>query len=71
MKLSDAEIMKLRSLGYNQKEIAKRLHLTQVTVSNRLSKIRKQAEKEGEDEVFLDLCLRVYIPKILRYLNVR
>jgi len=68
---ADATIMKLRGLGFSQKEIAKRLKLTQSAISYRISKIKKRVEREGEDIVFFELCTKIYLPKLLRYFNAR
>lgn len=67
----DAEIMKLRGLGYNQKEIAERLKIKEGTVRYKLSQLKKRAEDEGINTVFFELLIKIWLPKILRYFNVR
>jgi len=71
MKLSDAEIMKLRGLGYSQNEIAKKFKISPGQVQYALKKLKKRAIEEGIDNVFFELVMKIYLPKILRYLNVR
>lgn len=67
----DAEIMKLRGLGYHHDEIAERLKIKRGAVQYRLKQLRKRAEEEGINTVFFELLIKIYLPKILRYLNVR
>ena len=67
----DAEIMKLRGLGYRHKEIAKKLKIEPGVVQYRLTGLKKRAEDEGINTVFFELITKLYLPKILRYLNVR
>ncbi len=61
----DAEIMKLRGLGYHHKEIAERLKIKKGSVQYRLKQLRKRAEEEGIDTVFFELVAKLYIPKII------
>ena len=61
----DAEIMKLRGLGYSHKEIAKRLKTTQGVVQYRLKQLKKRAGEEGVDAVFFGLVMKLYVPKII------
>lgn len=45
----EGELMKLRALGYKQKEIADRLGITQSAVSRRIDIIRREAQKTNND----------------------
>ncbi len=47
-----ATIVKLRGLGFNQKEIANELEVSPATISYQLKQIKKLALKEGIDNVF-------------------
>jgi hypothetical protein len=67
----DAEVMKLRGLGYKHKEIAKKLKIDSGVVQYRLTGLKKRTEEEGIDTVFFELLMKLYLPKIMRYLNVR
>ena len=67
----DSEMMKLRGLGFSQEYIAKELRMSQGNIAYRLEKLKKRAEKEGIEEVFFELCVMQYLPKIMRYFNVR
>ena len=51
-----ATIVKLRGLGFQQKEIADKLGVTGSAVSYQLRQIRKQALAYGIDEVFRIHC---------------
>ncbi|GAG75052.1 unnamed protein product [marine sediment metagenome] len=51
-----ATIVKLRGLGFQQKEIADKLGVTGSAVSYQLRQIRKQALEYGIDEVFKIHC---------------
>ena len=63
----DGEIMKLRGLGFEQSEIAKRLKISQATVHNKLQGLKKRCLDEGVDTVFFEMCSKIYIPKLLRF----
>lgn len=53
MKLGEIQkILILRGLGFNQREIAEELQVSQVTISNRLKALKKIAQKEGPLEAF-------------------
>lgn len=65
----DAEIMKLRGLGYNHKEIAEQLKITQGVVQYRLNQLKKRAEEEGIDTVFFGLVMKLYVPKVMKALD--
>lgn len=50
--------MKLRALGYSQKEIAERLGISQPAVSQRIDTIRKKAQtSKNDDSAFWQLLL--------------
>jgi len=51
-----ATIVKLRGLGFQEKEIAARLNVTQSAISHQLRKIRREALQYGVDEVFKIHC---------------
>ena len=51
-----ATIVKLRGLGFQEKEIATRLNVTQSAISHQLRKIRREALQYGIDEVFRIHC---------------
>lgn len=56
----EGQLMKMRALGYSQKEIADRLEITQSAVSQRFSTIRKQARKKNNDDnAFWELLLGI------------
>ena len=65
----NAEIMKLRGLGYNHSEIAKRLKMKRGTVQYRLEQLKKRADEEGIDTVFFGLVVELYIPKVMEILD--
>lgn len=51
-------LMKMRALGYSQQEIAERFGVSQAAISQRISAIRKVAEKKGNDDnAFWELLL--------------
>ena len=47
-----AEMLKLRALGWNQKEIAETLDKSQQVIAYQLKKLKAEAKKKGTDEVF-------------------
>ena len=49
--------MKLRALGFTQKEIASRLGVSQPAVSQRLELIKRRTRKEDIDRLFWGLLL--------------
>ena len=51
-----ATIVMLRGLGFQEKEIAAKLNVTQSAVSHQLMKIRKEALQYGVDETFRIHC---------------
>jgi len=54
----EGELMKLRALGYSQKEIAERLGISQPAVSQRIDTIRKRAQtSKNDDSAFWQLLL--------------
>ena len=54
------ELMKMRALGYSQKEIADALGISQPAVSQRITTIRKRAKKQkNNDDAFWELLLGV------------
>lgn len=65
----DAEIMKLRGLGYSQGEIAKRLKMKQGVVQYKLRQLKKRAEEEGINTVFFGLVVELYVPKVMEALD--
>ena len=65
----DARIMRMRGLGFKQSEIAKKLKISQGTVHNKLQTLKKRCSDEGVDIVFFEMCSKIYLPKILRFLR--
>ena len=57
----NAEIMKLRGLGFSQEEIAKQLKIKQGVVQYKLRQLKKRAEEKGIDTVFFELVMILYI----------
>jgi transcriptional regulator with XRE-family HTH domain len=47
------EIVKLRGLGYSQKEIAERLGVSPATISYQLNRINEIAKRDGDDKTLL------------------
>ena len=47
-----AAIMKLRGLGWSQKEIAETIGASQQVIAYHLKKLREQSKKNGVDDVF-------------------
>jgi len=56
----EGQLMKMRALGYSQKEIADELGISQPAVSQRIDVIRKLSQKnKNEDNAFWELLLGV------------
>ena len=47
-----AELLKMRALGWSQKEIADALDKSQQVIAYHLKKLKAEAKKKGTDEVF-------------------
>ena len=47
-----AELLKLRAIGYSQKEIAEAIGTSQQVVAYQLKKLKEDAKKKGADDVF-------------------
>ncbi len=47
-----AKMLKLRALGWSQKEIAEELGTSQQVIAYQLNKLKKQSKKKGVDDVF-------------------
>ena len=47
-----ASILKLRGLGWTQKEIADTIGASQQVVAYHLKKLREESKEKGEDDVF-------------------
>jgi len=47
----------MRGLGYSQSEIAKELNVSQSAIQYQLKRIKKRAQKEGEDDTLLALLV--------------
>ncbi len=47
-----ASIMKLRGLGWSQKEIAETIGASQQVIAYHLKKLREQSKEKGVDDVF-------------------
>lgn len=65
----NAEIMKLRGLGFSHEEIAKRLKIKRGAVQYRLKQLRKHAEEKGIDTVFFEQLVELYVPKVMETLD--
>ena len=52
-----AQIVKMRGLGYSQSEIAKKLNVSQSAIQYQLQRIKKRAQKDGEDDTLFALLL--------------
>lgn len=65
----NAEIMKLRGLGFSHEEIAKRLKMKRGAVQYRLNQLKKRADEEGIDTVFFELVVKLYVPKVMETFN--
>ena len=65
----NAEIMKLRGLGFSQEEIAKRLKIKQGVVQYKLRQLKKRAEEKGIDTVFFEQLVELYVPKVMEALD--
>jgi len=58
MDQKSAQIMKMRALGYSQKEIAVELKMTQPAVSQRISTIRKKVQSgDNFEDTFWKLLI--------------
>ncbi len=53
----DRQIMQLRALGFQQEEIARRLNISQATVSQRLYNINQQVQNQDPAKAFWTLIL--------------
>lgn len=53
----DRQIMQLRALGFPQEEIARRLTISQATVSQRLYNINQQVQNQDTDKAFWNLIV--------------
>jgi predicted transcriptional regulator len=60
-----AEIVMLRGLGYNQKEIAGKLGLTQSTVWYNLNEVREKANEKGDTSTFISVLVEGFMPEIV------
>lgn len=47
-----AELLKMRALGWSQKEIADALDKSQQVIAYQLKKLKMESKKKGTDEVF-------------------
>lgn len=48
-------IVKMRGLGYNEKEISEKVGVSASTIQYILSRLRKRARIEGNDKVFMSI----------------
>jgi len=64
-----AQIVELRGLGYRQREIAKKLGITEDKVSYYLGRVRKQAKSEGDDPTYVRIMSAGVLPEIVRILE--
>ena len=56
-----AKLLKLRALGWSQKDIAEAIGQSQQVVAYQLKKLREQSMKEGVDNVFSAALLGVLL----------
>ncbi len=47
-----SELLKLRAIGWSQKEIAEKLETSQQVIAYQLKKLKDQSMKSGPDDVF-------------------
>ena len=52
-----AELLKLRAIGFSQKEIAEKIGTSQQVVAYHLKKLKEDAKKKGAEEVFSSALL--------------
>ena len=60
------KMIKLRGLGYSQKEIGDILGVSNGTIQYQLREIKKLSIKEGVDSVFINLILPAIISDMIR-----
>ncbi|MFH1834586.1 MAG: hypothetical protein ABH851_00190 [Methanobacteriota archaeon] len=68
MMISDtqkADIVKLRGLGYTQKEIAAKLKIKQNAVSYHLQEINHEARAQGDNPTYIKTLTNGYLKQIL------
>ncbi len=65
-----SEIIMYRGLGYSQKEIAKRLGLSQTAVWYHLNEVNKKAREKGDSAVFLGSLMDGFLPDIIEKINL-
>jgi len=61
-----AQVVMLRGLGYNQKEISTKLGVSQSTVSYTLSEVNKTAIREGDESEYIKILSAGYSPVIVK-----
>ncbi|MFH1836079.1 MAG: hypothetical protein ABH851_07825 [Methanobacteriota archaeon] len=59
-----ARIMVLRGLGFQQKEIADKLNLSQTQVAYNLSELKEDSVRDGEAATFLKVLTAGYGPQL-------
>ena len=67
--LQKAKIVQLRGLGYQQKEIARTLGLSQARVAYHLQELKKLSREKGPDSVYLDILVSGFAPEIVKFLS--
>jgi len=67
--LQKAKILQLRGLGYQQKEIAEILGLSQAQVAYHLQEFKKLAKEKGPDSVYLDIMLSGIGPEAMKFIS--
>ncbi|OYT55114.1 MAG: hypothetical protein B6U72_00500 [Candidatus Altiarchaeales archaeon ex4484_2] len=61
-----AQIVMLRGLGYNQKEISGKLGVSQSTVSYTLREVNQKARDEGDEPAYTTVIASGYGPVIVK-----
>ncbi len=63
-----ARIVQLRGLGYQQKEIAEMLGLSQAQVAYHLQEFKRLSNEKGFDSVYLDIMLSGLGPEAMKFI---
>ena len=58
------KIMIMRSLGYNHREIGKKINKTQSTIQYHLAKLKKESQERGINNMFFSMVIEMMTDKI-------
>ncbi len=61
-----AQIVMLRGLGYNQREISEKVGVSQSTVSYNLREVKQKAISEGDEPAYTTVIASGYGPVIVK-----